>query len=319
MSSAWVAGEVLVDLIPALDGDEVIDETRYRAVVGGGAANTARALARLGKAAEFVGGLSSDRFGHMAWMELERDGVGLDLVLESDAPTARAIVAIGDDGSASYRFEVEGSVTFDFRAEWLPEGSPKVIHVGTLATVVAPGRNELFGWVRDQKSSGAVVVFDPNVRSVYLEDRVRYRENVEEWIGLSSVVKASDEDAKWLYPELDCDEVASRWLEMGPKLVVITRGARGMVGYRDGESIDVEGVQVDLVDSVGAGDTVGAVLVEALLDGELEALSGKRLKQVLLRASHAAAITCSRQGANPPTLRELEESLGRIENRRIEK
>ncbi|MGA1670516.1 MAG: PfkB family carbohydrate kinase, partial [Candidatus Nanopelagicaceae bacterium] len=95
MSSAWIVGEVLVDLIPAIDGVEVIDGVRYRAVVGGGPANTAKALARLGRECAFIGGLSSDRFGHMAWMELERDGVGLDFVLESDQPTAKAILSIG--------------------------------------------------------------------------------------------------------------------------------------------------------------------------------------------------------------------------------
>jgi fructokinase len=101
VSRIWVAGEVLVDLIPSDDGDTVIDSKRYRAVIGGGPANTAKALARLSQSVEFIGGLSSDRYGHMAWMELERDGVDLEHILESDLPTAKAIVSLDQSGSPS--------------------------------------------------------------------------------------------------------------------------------------------------------------------------------------------------------------------------
>lgn len=314
MSSAWVVGEVLVDLIPAVDGDEVIDGDRYRAVVGGGPANTAKALARLGRECAFIGGLSSDRFGHMAWMELERDGVGLDFVLESDQPTAKAILSIAEDGSASYRFEVKESVTFGFNAEWLPEGVPEVIHIGTLATVIEPGSSELFSWVEKKCEQGALVIFDPNVRSAYLEDRAAYRAIVEKWVGISDVVKASSEDVCWLYPEMSEMEAVERWLGLGRKLIVVTQGSDGMVGYSgysEGAKVSVPGVEVDLVDTVGAGDTVGAVLVEAILGGGMDALLSTDLVSVLHRASVAAGITCSRQGANPPTLDELNDFLDR--------
>jgi fructokinase len=309
MRPAWIVGEVLVDLLPAHEGDERIGDQRYRAIVGGGPANTARALAKLGAACEFIGGLSSDRFGHMAWMELERDGVGLDLVDESDLPTAKAIVSLGSDGSASYRFEVEGSATFSFDGGWLPDGVPEVVHVGTLAVVVEPGRSALLSWAREKKRSGALVVFDPNVRPSFLGDRERYRGLVEDFVEISDVVKASEEDLQWLYPELDQEAAFARWLGMGVEVVVLTRGARGMVGLRSDESLGVAGVEVEVVDTVGAGDTVGAVLVEALLNSGLESLRGDKLRAVLERAASAAAITCSREGAVPPSGAELAEFI----------
>ena len=308
---AWVAGEVLVDLIPAEDGDESIGNQRYRSVIGGGAANTAKALAKLGKRCEFIGGLSSDRFGHMAWMELERDGVGLDLSNESDLPTAKAIVELNPDGSARYSFEVEGSATFSFDESWLPQGVPDLLHLGTLASVVEPGRGALLKWARGMKEKGSLILFDPNIRSAFLGDRSRYREIVEEWIALAEIVKASDEEIEWLYPESDQESVAQRWMNLGVEIVVITRGARGLVALRKDESVGVAGVEVEVVDTVGAGDTVGAVLLEALFDLGLDQLRGENLTKVLRRAAHAAAITCSRQGAEPPTYLELESSINR--------
>lgn len=312
MSSAWIVGEVLVDLIPALDGDEVIDGVRYRTVVGGGPANTAKALARLGRECAFIGGLSSDRFGHMAWMELERDGVGLDFALESDQPTAKAILSIGEYGAASYRFDVDRSVTFDFNSTWLPDGLPDAIHVGTLATVIEPGSSEIFAWVEEKRDQGALILFDPNVRSAYLSDRASYRALVEKWLGISDVVKASSEDIGWLYPETMEEVVVEEWSGMGVKLVVITHGGDGMVGYASGSKVSVPGIEVSLVDTVGAGDTVGAVLLEAMMDQGLDSLLRGNLHLVLHRASVAAGITCSRQGANPPTLKELNQFFDRV-------
>jgi fructokinase len=131
-------------------------------------------------------------------------------------------------------------------------------------------------------------------------------------VALADIVKASEEEIEWLYPDSDREAVAMKWMDAGVQLVVMTRGARGMVALRQGESVGVAGVEVDVIDTVGAGDTVGALLVEAVLELGLEHLRGEELTKVLRRAAHAAAITCSREGANPPTLNELNESLSRI-------
>jgi fructokinase len=166
-------------------------------------------------------------------------------------------------------------------------------------------------WVQGIKAKGAVILFDPNVRPAFLGDRSRYRELIEKWVALADLVKASEEDLEWLYPDSDQESVATRWMELGPELIVITRGSRGMVAVRRDESVGVAGVEAQVVDTVGAGDTVGAVLVEAILDSGLDQLRGEALATTLRRAAHAASLTCSRQGAEPPTRSELESSLSR--------
>ena len=297
--SIWVCGEVLIDVLPT------------GPVVGGGPANTAKALARLGHSVDFVGGISTDSYGQMARKELERDGVGLGLSLESSKPTCTATVHLDKTGSATYTFVIDGTATFDFSSSWLPDPErlkPSILHIGTLATVVEPGASVLFNWAV-KCAEFAPIVFDPNVRPSFLSDRKKYCQAVEKWVGISSVVKLSDEDIAWLYPDQSMDEVAHRWLEGETTLVVVTRGAKGIIGYTQGASEEVEGVKVDVVDTVGAGDTVGAILVEGIVQRSVAGLVGHTLNTVLHRAAVAAGITVSRAGAQPPRMHELVEAL----------
>jgi fructokinase len=129
---------------------------------------------------------------------------------------------------------------------------------------------------------------------------------VERWVAISSAVKVSDDDINWLYPSLEIEQVVNNWLTKGPSLIVVTYGDTGLTGYRKGEVVSVEAVKVKVVDTVGAGDTVGAVLVEAIDKDGLAILTDSRLESMLKRAAKAAAITVSRVGANPPTSEELE-------------
>jgi fructokinase len=297
--SIWVCGEVLIDVLPT------------GPVVGGGPANTAKALARLGHSVDFVGGISTDAYGQMARKELERDGVGIGLSLESDKPTCTATVHLDHSGSATYTFVIDGTATFNFSPSWLPDPErlkPSVLHIGTLATVVEPGAAVLFDWAV-KCAEFAPIIFDPNVRPSFLGDREKYCQAVEKWVGISSVVKLSDEDIAWLYPDQSLDEVAHRWLEGETSLVVVTRGAKGIIGYTQGASEEVEGVRVDVVDTVGAGDTVGAILVEGIMQRSVAGLVGYTLNTVLHRAAVAAGITVSRAGAQPPRMHELVEAL----------
>jgi fructokinase len=287
-SQIWVAGEALIDLVP--QGDSRIP------VVGGGPANSAKALSRLGYKTSFIGGISADQYGSMIKVELSE--VDLSFVNYSPLPTALAIVTLDEKGSASYEFNLEDTATFDFRVDWLPSGSPEVLHIGTLATVIEPGASELFGWASKLDSK---IVFDPNIRPSVLEDKERYRDAFEKWAQISDVAKMSDEDLEWLGYS-----AANQILELGPELLVVTHGASGMTGYTTSGSVSVPGLKVQVVDTVGAGDTVGAVIVEGLIKNGITALAGEKLFEVLSRAAKAAAITCSRVGANPPTLAELE-------------
>jgi fructokinase len=294
-----VCGEVLIDIL--LTGP----------VVGGGPANTAKALARLGLQVDFIDGISTDAYGVTAQKELERDGVGLTLALNSDKPTCTATVTLDSAGSASYEFLIAGTATFDFNDSWLPDPEalkPSVLHIGTLATIVEPASTTLHNWAI-KCAEFAPIVFDPNVRSSVVGDREKYRSAVEKWVGISSVIKLSDDDISWLYPDESMDEVAKRWIAGGASLVVVTRGAHGIIGYTEDGYEEVDGAKVTVVDTVGAGDTVGAILVEGIMKHSVIGLQGQVLNAVLHRAAIAAGITVSRAGAQPPRLHELVEAL----------
>jgi len=301
MSKAiWVAGEVLIDLIPQAEGERL-------AVVGGGPANTAKALARLGFDAYFIDGMSTNEYGQKAKAELEADGVKLDYVKFSEKPMCLATVTLDASGSASYEFLIDGTATFDFQREWLPNpavDTPAVFHVGTLVPLIEPGASVLYEWAQEINQF-APIVFDPNVRPSVMHNRAQYDAIVNKWAAISNVVKVSEDDIAWLYPGRLQEEVAADWLSMGVDLVVITLGSEGLRGITRQGSVSVPGVKVSVVDTVGAGDTVGAILVEGVVKYGVAGLVGDTLQAVLTRAAAAAAITCSRAGAQPPYLNEL--------------
>ena len=296
----WVVGEVLIDLIP--------DEGNYVSVVGGGPANTAKALAKLGVKTHFIDGFSTDKYGQMAKAELLAANVLLDYAQYSNKPTCTAKVTLSSSGSASYEFVIEDTATFDSSASWLPdpqEIKPSLLHIGTLATIIEPGASVLFQWAQNV-AHVAPIVFDPNIRPAVLSDRDEYVKKVEQWLSISSAVKVSDEDLNWLYPGKVVGEIVNKWLEVGVELVVVTLGDKGITAYRKSEGISVDAVKVDVADTVGAGDTVGAVLVEAIVKKGLDRLTGEVLETMLKRAVKAAAITVSRTGANPPSKDEID-------------
>ena len=299
-NQVWVCGEVVIDLIP--------DGTERKAVVGGGPANTAKALSKLGITTQFIDGISTDKYGQMALNELQKDGVLLDFVKFSDKPTCLAIVSLNSKGGATYEFVIDDTATFDFSTSWLPDPQslkPSLLHIGTLATVIEPGATVLFKWAQSVANI-APIVFDPNIRPAVLGDRDEYVKKVEKWVEISSAVKVSDEDLNWLYPGKAIDEIVSKWLEIGVQLVEVTLGDKGITAYRKNEHISVDAVKVVVADTVGAGDTVGAVLVEAIVNNGLDKLTGEVLKTMLNRASKAAAITVSLTGANPPSKEEID-------------
>jgi len=174
-----------------------------------------------------------------------------------------------------------------------------------LATIIEPGASAIFKWAKGLTDK-TVIVFDPNVRPPALPDAKKYRSEVEKWVGISTVVKVSEADIAWLYPATSEEDVAREWLDLGAKLVVITRGADGLVGITKSDLIALPGVVVHVIDTVGAGDTVGAVIVEGIAKYGVAGLVGEVLKDVLDRAARAAAITCTRKGAEPPTNDEIE-------------
>ncbi len=297
--SIWVCGEVLIDILPT------------GPVVGGGPANTAKALARLDYDVDFIDGISTDAYGVSAKKELSRDGVGLGLSLTSDKPTCTATVTLDSKGYASYEFLIDGTATFDFNSSWLPDPErlkPSVLHIGTLVTIIEPGASVLFDWAV-KVGEFAPIVFDPNIRPSVMADKAKYAAAVEKWVSISSVVKVSDDDIAWLYPTDSLDAVARRWINAGVSCVVITRGEKGLIGFTSSGMEEVDGVKVDVVDTVGAGDTVGAIVVEGIIKHSVHGLQGQALNALLHKAAIAAGITCSRAGAQPPRAHELVEAM----------
>jgi len=284
-----------MDLIPDAGGQR-------QPMVGGGPANTAKAIARLGYSTYFVGGISTDGYGRMIEAELRDSGVDLSLVVRRDLPTALAIASIDDNGLARYEFELEGSASFAFDQSWLPHGEPDVIHIGSVATLLEPGASELLHWLSEKS---APIVFDPNVRPSIQGDQRLYRAAVERWLDYATVVKMSEDDFRWLYSESE-EELVRSWIGRGVSIVIVTRAEKGLSAYSADFKISVDAVSVEVVDTVGAGDTIGAVVVEGLLQYGLPGLNMQTLSIVLSRAAKAASITCSRAGANPPWLEELD-------------
>lgn len=300
-SEIWVSGEVLIDLIPS--------QGKKLAVVGGGPANTAKALAQLGFHSCFIDGISTDAYGLNAQSELLVAGVDLKYSQFSELPTCTADVTLDSSGSASYIFTIAGTATFDFSLDWLPTpgtNHPSVLHIGTLATIIEPGASVLHEWA-SAVSDYAPIVYDPNIRPSVQSDRDLYQASVAKWAAISSVIKVSEDDLAWLYPNENEIDIALRWISEGLALVVITKGGAGLIGVTSDGVVCVAGKKVEVVDTVGAGDTVGAIVVEAIVEKGLAALRGEVLTTVLTRAATAAAITCSRAGAQPPTKSEIEE------------
>ena len=299
----WVCGEALIDKITS--GGEV------REIPGGGPANTAHALARLDLASEFIGGLSTDSYGQLMREQFTAAGVGLKFTPTHELPTCTANVTIASDGSASYIFVIDNTATFAYDEKHLPSIAEEVanqnveaIYFGTLAAIVEPGASVLFQWMK--KAAGKVpIIFDPNIRLTVLGDREKYQASVARFLQIADVVKASSDDIGWLYPDMHEFEVAKSWLDHGVKLVVITRGENGLVGITAEHVIEVPGIEVEVVDTVGAGDTVGAILAEGIVTHGFDRALTVELSHILHRAVQASALTCSRQGAQPPYKKEL--------------
>ena len=301
MNQVWVAGEVLIDLLP--DGD------KQKAVVGGGPANTAVALSKLGIKTQFINGISTDSYGSTCRQYLESAGVLLDFVNYSNKPTCTATVTLDKAGGASYQFLIDETSTFDYQLDQLPDPqkqAPSLLHIGTLVCAIEPCASVLHSWVSSFKQS-VPVVYDPNIRPSVIADKALYLKQVLRWVSLADVVKLSLDDLNWLYPDKSVDDVAKEFIGMGVKLVVVTLGDAGIVAITKDENVEVKAVKTKVVDTVGAGDTVGAILVEAIVKHGLEKLRAQLLTDTLNRAAKAAAITISRAGANPPTQAELDQ------------
>jgi fructokinase len=304
-----VIGEALVDLVGQRG------ERTFVAHPGGSPANVALGLARLGAPVTLTTRLGHDTFGQMITEHLSASGVIVDAGPEPRQPTSLAIATLAG-GAASY----------DFRITWDVSALPplgvgvRCLHTGSLATALPPGDAALLDLMRRERERGRVTIsYDPNVRPALLGDAERARPGVEALVALSDVVKVSDEDLRWLYPDERDEDVARRWFSLGgPALVVVTRGGEGTFAVCKGAETTRPAVPIDLVDTVGAGDSFSAGMLDGLRRADL--LGGPRrsaladldeatLFEILDEAGLIAAITCSRPGADPPSRAEVNRAL----------
>ena len=299
-----VCGEALIDIIPAGD------DTR-RPVPGGGPFNTARALARLGAPTAFLGRLSTDAFGVGLANELVADGADLSLVSYGPEPTTLAVAELDGDGLAEYEFYVHGTSAPNLTLEMVPAKLPaevNALHIGTLGLVLEPMATTLTEVAR-REGEHRLLMVDPNVRPQVVTDAERFRGRLDRLVGHSTIVKASEGDLSWLYPQLDCEVAAGRMLDLGARLVLVTLGSSGALAVSSAGTVRVAAPKVEVVDTIGAGDAFGAGVLAWLNDhDELRpdlALDKEGLASMLVFACLVAAVTCSRAGADPPWRAEL--------------
>ncbi|MGW6393856.1 carbohydrate kinase family protein [Streptomyces sp. NPDC055103] len=297
--SFLVIGECVADIVRAPAGSGAAD----RVHPGGSPANVAYGLARLGRDVTLLTQLAGDPAGRLIADHLKGAGVRIALG-GAPARTPSAVVGLDERGQATYTFDI--AWTLDATAP--AEASPSHVHIGSIAAVTAPGADAVLAET-ERLRDRATVSYDPNVRPGLMGERTEAVARVERCVALSDLVKASDEDLTWLHPGEDPHAVAARWLALGPAVVLVTRGGEGSLALTRHHTVSVGAPPVDVVDTVGAGDSFMSAVLDALAGQDREALAGlsaEALTELLTRAGTAAAVTVSRAGAQPPDRAELD-------------
>jgi fructokinase len=291
-----VIGEALTDVVITPGG--AIEHP------GGSPANVAYGLSRLGVN---TGLLTAVGAGHRgAALEEHLTGAGVTILPGSRSleRTSTATATIAEDGSASYTFDI----TWDVGPRDLVHTPPQIIHTGSIATFLAPGAGKVKA-VLQQLSRKCIITYDPNIRPALLGTRTEARQTFEELVHLTDVVKLSDGDAEWLYPEKTPEEAATHILNLGADIAVITKGPSGSLLATPHTVLSIPALKSAVADTIGAGDSYMSALILGLLTQGTGRLVPSALEQLGCTAAAAAAITVSRAGANPPTIGELRSQL----------
>ncbi len=298
-------GEALVDIIEHVGSSAPSEEH-----VGGSPANVALTLGRLGQTSYLLTHIGTDDRGKRIASHLGDSGVALIDGSSGAEKTSTAAASIDPTGTASY--------VFDLRWE-LPDPLPRIpegtscLHTGSIAAVLSPGGDQMVELIRREREN-VTISYDPNLRPAIMGSPEAVRDRVEELVSLSDVVKMSDEDIAWYSPGTDPEEIARYWQGLGPSLVVVTRGGEGAVGYTNEGRVEIASLPVTVVDTVGAGDTFSAGLIDGmayagLLGGakreRLRTISSGAAKAIMEHAARLAAVTVSRAGADTPWRHEV--------------
>jgi fructokinase len=310
MPSVLVIGEALVDVVHGINGE-------IKNIPGGSPANTAVALARLGTKTYMKARTSHDQFGEEIRNYLTNQNVNLDYSLVVDSPSSVINAVIQKDGSAKYEANLKGAADYGWTFEELNQvidPDVQIVQLGSLTSYVEPGATNVEKWFSQLRQSNKhLLTFDPNIRHpLDGENEVDVRNRAKKLASLSHVVKASDEDLNWIFSNSNPQDSAIKIIESGASLVIVTLGKKGAFAVnKKHEIVEVTANEIAVIDTIGAADTFAAALITQLLEkswinkNALENLSSDDLTEILTNCSAASAITCSRQGANPPLRHEV--------------
>ena len=312
-----ICGEALIDIFIEDDQQSPVDNFSLQAFVGGSPFNVAIGLARLGEPVSLLTGISNDMFGKRLSKVLAIEGVSQELIVKKQLPTTVAFVEKDQNGVPTYSFYGEGTADRSLTIEDISRDmeDPIAIHLGSYSIVSQPTADTLLSLVK-KYSGKCLISLDPNIRAIVEPDMKIWQDRVEELVDLADIVKVSDEDLGLMYPDLEPEEVIRKWLATGLKLIVLTRGSEGSSLWSTKAQINIETPKIKTIDTVGAGDTYQAALLDSV--GGLftkfgkdwaEQLTEGRLKEIGSYSAAAAAITCSRQGADLPTKSEISDFM----------
>ncbi|MEV6943078.1 carbohydrate kinase [Streptomyces sp. NPDC051172] len=304
-----VLGECVADAFT--EPADTANELALRVLPGGGPANTAVSLARLGTPARFLARLSGDVFGRLFRTRLEASGVDLSYAVAAAEPSTLAVAELDERGQAAFSFHAQNTADWQWTAEELARvdlSGTACVHTGSLALVQQPGA----AVVEDFLAAAAprtTISIDPNVRPLLVDPDV-YRARLAHWCALADVLRLSEDDLALLLPDTPPEKACDIWHTAGARLVVITRGAEGALASLDGERIQVPAVATQVVDTVGAGDSFTAGLLHhlgarGLLGGRLKELDLAAVAEACVFGTRVAALTCAVAGPNPPWQSEL--------------
>ena len=304
-----VSGEALMDVFAA---ENTPTGVMLDARIGGSPLNVAIGLARLAQPVAFFGGVSGGFLGDRLMQALQTEAVDTACTVRVDAPATLSLVGLDAHGVPSYAFYGEGAADRQLPLSALPL-VPEALayHFGSYAMVVEPVATTQRALV-EREHRRAVIAYDPNIRLNVEPDLQRWRDTLAWMLPRTHILKVSDEDLSLLYPGADAGQLATAWIDQGVSLVVVTRGGEGAWAWTAAQHVATSPVQVDVIDTVGAGDTFQAAMLTALAERDLLSPQALRslpiaaLREVLDFAGRAAAITCSRRGADLPRRAEVD-------------
>ena len=301
-------GECLIDMLPRTT---TLGEPAFAPYVGGAVFNTAIALGRLGAPAGFFSGLSSDLFGGQFREALGASKVSSTYAHTSPRPTTLAFVRL-DNGQATYTFYDENTAGRMLTTDDLPELGSEIeaMLFGAISLISDPAGAAYEDFMK-REHAHRVMMIDPNIRPNFIPDKAKHLRRIRGMMAMADIVKLSDEDLHWFGEAGSHEDVVRNWLDRGPKLIVVTHGSEGAVGYSKDHKVTVMPEKVKVVDTVGAGDTFNAGILASLHEQGMltkaatATLSKDAIHKALALGAKAAAVTVSRAGANPPWRHEI--------------